>query len=288
MRVTIVEGLPQFVAESTGPVAIYLDNDAIIELAKGPSERRDRFLQTLTAGGTFLFSATNAIEVGGPLGKSSATVRSFLGAIGANWIPLEMDFHAVMLREREGHQAPAVSQAFMEAYFKQRAFEMDAGGQILDLTADRFFSLSPVVDWARESRDRLRSRTGEIANGLRTMVSRLRASYEQGEPLDKLLPPITWDRRRPATFVCTYLLRTMVREAKAFQLTDHDGMDFCHAVVATAYGSIATLDKHWKRRVETLPTPNEAAVVFYRPELDEMVDHFAGVVARLNASRSAV
>jgi ActR/RegA family two-component response regulator len=52
----------------------------------------------------------------------------------------------------------------------------------------------------------------------------------------------------------------------------NDGIDFGQAVIATAYASIATLDKHWKRRVETiLPKPNKLAHIYYRPELDKMV-----------------
>jgi len=48
-------------------------------------------------------------------------------------------------------------------------------------------------------------------------------------------------------------------------------MDFCHAVLAAAFASVATLDKHWKRRIEGLPKPNKLARIYYSPELDNMV-----------------
>jgi hypothetical protein len=48
-------------------------------------------------------------------------------------------------------------------------------------------------------------------------------------------------------------------------------MDFCHAVMAGAFASFATLDKHWKRRVGGLPTPNGLAHIYFGPELDKMV-----------------
>jgi hypothetical protein len=54
-------------------------------------------------------------------------------------------------------------------------------------------------------------------------------------------------------------------------LKDNDGLDFCHAVLAAAYGSLATLDRHWKRRVEQLPKPNNVARMYYRPEVDDLV-----------------
>lgn len=289
MRIITEDGLPHFVAESTGPIAIYLDNDSIIELAKGSRSRRDRFLEALARGGTLLFSTANAVEVGGPQGASSGAVRTFLEGVGANWIPLEMDFSAVIERERTGHPEPAVSRGFMEAYFGQRAFEIESSGSgIIDLTADRFFSLGSVVDWAREGQARLRSRSKEIVSALKDMVLRLRTSYEENpRSLDNLLPPIAWDQRRPATFVHTHLLRTLVVEARAFQLTDNDGLDFCHTVVGCAYASIATLDKQWKRRVSALPEPNQAALVFYRPQVDELVGRFEQEVANLRGRDGA-
>ena len=75
----------------------------------------------------------------------------------------------------------------------------------------------------------------------------------------------------PATFVSTHLQRMLVTESKAFQFKDGDGPDFCHAVLGAAYGSIATLDKQWKRRIENLPKPNHLAKMYYRPELDQLV-----------------
>jgi hypothetical protein len=52
----------------------------------------------------------------------------------------------------------------------------------------------------------------------------------------------------------------------------NDGIDFGQAVIGTAYASVATLDKHWKRRVDKiLPKPNRLAKIYYQPELDKMV-----------------
>lgn len=59
-----------------------------------------------------------------------------------------------------------------------------------------------------------------------------------------------------------------------------DWMDFCHAVVACAFASFATLDKHWKRRVEGLPKPNRIARVYSAAELDAMVTEMESWVSR--------
>ncbi len=61
-------------------------------------------------------------------------------------------------------------------------------------------------------------------------------------------------------------------EAKQRQLKEGDGLDFCHAVIASSFASVTALDKHWKRRIENLPTPNGLAPVYYAAELDKLVD----------------
>jgi len=272
VRITTRDGLPAFVAEVSG-VAVYLDNDSLIQLAKGSPVLRARFLEALREGGTFLFSATNAVEVAGPQGKSAQAVRAILDAIGANWVPLEMDPRTVMEREQGGSPSAAVAGHFIEAYFKQRAHELaPAGDRIVDLSADRFFKLGEVVEWASRRRDRMRAQALELDETLKNIILESRQRYER-EPasLDRAFPPGPFTRRAPATFVWTHLLRALVLEAKAYQFKRNDGLDFCHAVLAAAYGSIAALDKQWKRRIEGLPKPNELALVFYRPEVEELV-----------------
>jgi hypothetical protein len=89
--------------------------------------------------------------------------------------------------------------------------------------------------------------------------------------LDAALPPSQFDDRFPATFVLVHLQRILIKEAKGYHFKRHDGLDLCHAAVASAYGSVITLDKHWKCRVEALPTPNRLAKIYYRNELDEFL-----------------
>jgi hypothetical protein len=60
-------------------------------------------------------------------------------------------------------------------------------------------------------------------------------------------------------------------ESKAYQVKKGDGLDFCHAVMGSAFASVATLDKHWKRRVEGLPKPNGLARIYSGTELGQMV-----------------
>lgn len=253
---------------------MYLDNDSLIEIAKGSESRRQSFVQALVTKGALLFSFTNAIEVAGPQGRSADAVRALLDSIGAHWIPLEMNPYNVIRREQAGvsPNRSAVSETFMTAYFQRRAFDRSPNGsKVLDLS-DSFFRLGAVLDWAHENRDSIRSDADQIDQAVRDRIDATRADFDKDTAsLDREIPPVAFDANRPATFAHFHLLRTMILEAKSQQFKPHDGLDLCHAVLGSAFGSVAALDKHWKRRVETLPQPNGLARIFYRPEVDDLV-----------------
>ncbi len=270
---TTEDGHPFCEAELKERVGVYLDNDSLIELAKGQESRRQRFIGALRRGGTLLFSFTNAVEVAGPQGASARAVSAFLDSVGPYWVPLELNPWRVVEKEQAGAvERAAVSEHFMRVYVKERIYNLSREGKLIDLSAERFFRLGEVVELAHNDRDAIRQNARDIDQALRERLEQLRAEYESNPTsLDQMLPPLAFDERRPATFVWVHLQRMLVLEAKAFQFKDNDGLDFCHAVLAAAYGSLATLDRHWKRRVEQLPKPNNVARMYYRPEVDDLV-----------------
>lgn len=96
----------------SGPqgVGVYLDNDSLIEIAKGSESRRQSFVQALVTKGALLFSFTNAIEVAGPQGRSADAVRALLDSIGAHWIPIEMNPYNVnrfIMSRTDGGPSPS-------------------------------------------------------------------------------------------------------------------------------------------------------------------------------------
>ena len=283
IRFTADNGEMLCIAELKGRIGVYLDNDSLYELAvtKGRELRRQRFVDALRRGGTLLFSFTNALEVAGLMGQSASAVRAFLDSVGSYWVPLKMNPFKVIEMEELGlsDQAP-ISEEFMKGYVEERAYDLSLQGRkLLDLSTETFFCLGAVLDWMQENRDSIRDNTRRIEGLLRDQLIRFRDDYEKDcTSLDRQLPPVPFDSRKPATFVATHLLRKLVIESKAFQFKDGDGPDFCHAVLAAAYGSIVTLDKQWKRRVENLPTPNRLAKVYYRPEVDQLVDMVESLV----------
>ena len=67
-------------------------------------------------------------------------------------------------------------------------------------------------------------------------------------------------------------MRILIAEAKSHQIVKNDGVDFGQAVVAPCITRLATLDKHWKRRVEKLPQPNQLARIYCENEIGALVD----------------
>jgi hypothetical protein len=105
--------------------------------------------------------------------------------------------------------------------------------------------------------------------------------------LDKAFPNERYSKNMPTRFALLQLLRLLVTEAKKFTLKKGDGRDLCHAALGAAYGSIAALDKYWKRRVGALPGPNGLARIYSRNELDELVDDLEAAAKEAEVHRAA-
>src|SRR5262245_49955455 len=128
IRFAVVGDDREIVAETQG-YSVYLDNDSLIGLAKRCESRRRRFVGALRAKATFLFSWVNAVEIAGPQGDSADAVREFLDSMGPHWVPLESNPWKVEEREKSrGATGAAVSERFMDAYFKERSGELLPGG----------------------------------------------------------------------------------------------------------------------------------------------------------------
>jgi len=282
IRLTTEDGVPTCVAELGNRVAVYLDNDSLIHLARDGTGLQPRFVSAIRHRGSLLFSFTNAIEVSGPQGDTAAAVWSFLDAIGSCWLPLALSPWEVADRESAGAgPQSAVSENFIRAYFQERAYELSPEGSlVLNLSADSFFRLSAVVNWAQQDRAGIQQRSAAIDEALRDRIRNEQRAYEADPAaLDVSLPPVAFDPLRPGTFALIHLLRILVREARAYQFAPHDGLDLCHAVLGAAYARIATLDRQWKRRIGQIPGPNQLAEVYYRPEVADLVARLEALVA---------
>jgi hypothetical protein len=256
-------------------VGVYLDNDSLIGLAKGDHGRRARFIAAIDHGADLMFSPVNAIEVIGPECKSSLdAIRAFLNAIGPHWFPLEgWDVMGIIDREANGasRDDACASTWFMEHFFAGRNIQL-YGEQRLDLVPPDFFQLGAILDILGPSREHLRQKVDVFQGELAGTLKRLRKAYESNHRgFDEVVPRQRFDPSRPATFAYWGLLRSLVLEAKAFQFKKGDAADLCHAVGASAFANLATLDKQWKRRIENLPKPNGLAPIYYKPELDQLV-----------------
>ncbi len=282
IRFTTDNGVISCVAEIKNRYGIYLDNFALKDLAKGPDSRRNRFIKALHFKGTLLFSEANALEIAGPQGASAIAIRSFLDSIEHYWVPLRMDAWEVVKREEAGLSPGApVSEQFIRGFFQERTADLSLSDRtLLDLSAKNFFKLSAVLDWVQKERDFYSAFGPNMDSHLKELLKLCRAEYDKNQAyLDLRWPAVAFDDLKPATFVMNHLMRLLIREAKAFQFKKHDGLDFCHTVVASAYGSLVTLDSNWKRRIESLPKPNNLAKIYYSPELDQLVNELEALVS---------
>ena len=271
---TNIDGPPvRFNAALTG-LAVYLDNFALINLAKGDSLRRQRFISTLHRGADLLFSVSNVVELTGPQGKSLADVRAFLDEIGPHWFPVELDATEVVNREVAGARLPesCICTRFVKDYFAfQMAKCVPNSGRIINLSRDSL-GLGAVLDWVGPQRKSICDGSAALDAALVKKITGYRNEFERNPAwLDQRFPILPFNPDMPATFTYVNLVRTLIVEAKAHRLKEGDGLDFCHAVIATSFASVATLDKQWKRRIESLTKPNTLAPVYYGPQLDEMV-----------------
>jgi hypothetical protein len=266
-----------------GP-AVYLDNFAIKELAKGDASRRRRFLAAVNRGAELLFSVANAAELTGFQDGSFREVKAFLEEIGPHWFPVELDPLMVVRREQSGKKADqsCFSDKFMRDYMGYRA----AGKPLEQNISAEFFRLGPIMEWLAPQRDSIAKGKADMDEALIRKIKEHRAKYEaDSQWLETAFPTLAAYDVPPATFVYKNLIRTLILETKSYRLKRNDGIDFCQAVMASAFTSFATLDKPWKRRIESLPKPNRMASIYYSQELDKMVADIDSALDRIALAR---
>jgi hypothetical protein len=270
--ISTFDGPPISVHASIRGMAIYLDTFAVIGLAKDDQKRRQRFLDTLHSGADVLFSVSTVAELSRLPSHAIELVRSFLNDIGPHWFPVELDATKVINREKELSRTgvACLSQQFVNDYFRVRMQDL-ASRPIISLSDD-CARLGPVLDWVTPQRDSIRKGTSDMDDALIKKISGYRSQHElDASWLDRTFQELSYDSVPPATFVYVNLIRSLILEAKSYQLKKNDGLDFCHTVIGSAFASVATLDKQWKRRVANLPKPNRSAPVFCANQLDTMV-----------------
>jgi hypothetical protein len=234
LRATASIDAPAFAINAmVNGLAVYLDNWAIIDLAKGDPGRRTRFIAAFHSGADLLFSVSNAVDLTGPQGASLEAVRMFLNEIGPHWIPVELDATEVVKREQSGAtpSESCLSRNFLKDYFNVRIADyLPKSGKVMDLF-DGLFSLGAFLDWVGPQRDSIRQSTGDLDSALIDKVAGYRAKYEvDNRWLDERFPAMPYSVSRPATSAYLNLIRGLIVENKSHTLVKSDGLDFCYTM----------------------------------------------------------
>jgi len=270
---------------SVGGTAVYLDNFAISALATGDATLRKRFVAAINNGADLIFSIAHAIEL-----PNSVTVKAFLDELGDHWYPIEMVIQKVLDREDAGHPPDrcCFDEDFLKAYFANRTCDYVPGSQkVIDLSAGAF-RLGAFIDWLEPRRQDHIASCRALDDVLNERIGQLRAKAKrQPTWLDAVLPQFPFVPSRRVRFAYVNFLRALILD-RGYQLKKGDGIDFHHAVLASALASYATLDKGWKRRVETLPKPNKVPRIFYEPEIPEMITSIETQVALIGGARDHI
>lgn len=265
-------------AASIEGTAVYLDNFAISSLASGEAALRKRFVAAINGGADLIFSVAHAIEL-----PNSTTVKAFLDELGDRWYPIEMVIQKVLDREDAGQPADrcCFDEEFLKAYFANSTCDYVPGSQkVIDLSAGAF-RLSAFIDWLEPRRQHHIAACRALDDVLKDGIGRLRAKAKR-QPmwLNAVFPQFSFNPSRRVRFAYVNLFRDLILD-RGYQLKKGDGVDFGHAVMASALASYATLDKEWKRRVESLPNPNKVPRIFYEPQIPEMITAIETQVAVL-------
>jgi len=271
---------------STTGLTVFLDLWAIKELAKGDPARRKRFVAALRRGADLLFSVSNAAELSGALDGSFKAMKGFLNELGPRWFPVELDPLVVIGREKEGKPADkcCFSDQFLKDFLASR-LTLGPMGQVVGLSPE-LFALGHVMDWLAPQRDSIARGRAQLDAALIERIEKYRAKHDADSAwLDRVFPAIRFSRPFAATFAYVNLVRALILESKSWRMMPGDGIDFCQAVIGSAFSNYATLDKKWKRRIEALPKPNKMARLYYSPELDAMVDDIEAALDRLAVQR---
>lgn len=251
-------------------IAVYLDNFAIIRIAQESRERGDRFLNCLSDEcADLLFSVANSIDLVG----SNKTVKAFLKQIANHWFPVDLSVNEVCKREEQGLTGADTFSAmdFARTVFAAQVQPDLASGEITHISAD-LFAPDKFIEWLELHKDRIWKDRNALDESLFRKVKEYR-SRQKLDPswVERSFPEFARFRRdKPAMFAYENIIRGFVVD-RGTQPKKGDGLDLSHAVLGSAFASFAALDGQWKKRVESLPKPNELARIYCEPELDQMV-----------------
>lgn len=220
-----------FVTVGTRAPLVYLDNWAVIKIARNVDWQR-RFVSALKQKeGTLLFSILNIIELGRKT-KELADIEIFLHQIGTDWCLVDINPPAVIEREKESNTAmpPNFDEQALRSYYPYIHGAPLTLGKIISLIQGQKNRYEVIYD---------------MFEPLVKQVTQMREDIERGDP--RINPDAyktsRFNPEQPTLYVYYSLMRKTLYGN--FTITKNHLCDLQHATAALAYADFILLDKHW-------------------------------------------
>lgn len=245
---------------------IYVDTYMFAELARPNTGYRERFVRAIRSGGTLLFGAVNAIELGDRTLPPTTALRALLSDVADQWAPLELNLARVIERERPGH--PEAELGAIAPWLLLEFCEYRVRNGIEPGPAETFCDLGEFVAWRMTQRTEMQADKVALDVFYKEQVlEKIRSLHDHGGANVDVPTTLKYPANR-CEYVFRHLVRTIVLD-RSSQAKEGDGADFFHACIAGAYGHVVALDGQWKKRLSTVPGID--AKVYYAPEVEEFV-----------------
>ena len=245
------------------PPTIYLDHWALRRIS-ARSEWRNRFIDAFQTCGTLFFSVVHLAELARNSGESVGEIRSFLQAVGPNWMVIRSDPNVVM--ELEAHWLPGMKAPHVgDLFFKQTDF-------LKRLTTGPV-SLAHLIDMLDlpGQREVIVAEVDGMCDQMVMTINKWRDAYRQTPAvLDVPFPEEPFRERFATRYAYFQLMRLFVRDA--FTVGLNDVRDFFHTVVPVAHANIVVLDKRWHAQVEKLKLPPRFMRCFKERTMNDFFD----------------
>lgn len=247
------------------PPNVYLDQWALSRFATDKA-MGDRLAHELGRGGTLMFSMANLFDLAMATPEIQDAILDFLSRFDERWLPLESEPQRVLQRERTGAPLPCMEQPILMGMLPLIIPEPDRLGGSGPVRLSRYAGLVRTP----EAKETIVKSIDRMHTGLLPLVEEARKKWREDPAFKKRMNRLGPYRDGERTErVYEQLIRSIYKRADRFDRNQL--LDFLHAVVPLAFGTIVLLDRNWKEMARQLDLPAPRPLVYESRDLEEFL-----------------